>query len=223
MSWGALAFIGIFALAAGCALWNWRVRRGAERRLIALGFEPCPADAPALERSWRDVTRASPEHEISVSGCLRRAAGWGMLHRFGVADRAPGSDPDSARVGAHYPAYLVDLREPASIARAAVTLYLLPPGNPLARRLIEKTLALSARGTKLELSGRPGSEAILSAYADSGAKLDDVMPEDVQQRIARAAAHGFLFVHVARGKAGFAASPGHRDVDAQLAYLSEWC
>jgi hypothetical protein len=223
MSWGALAFVGIFALAAGCALWSWRVRRAGERRLLALGFTPCAADAPMLERAWRDVTRADAAHEIGVSGCLRRAAGWGMLHRFGVAERPPGRDADAPRVPAHYPAYLVDLRDPDSIARAAITLYVLPPGNRLARLLIEKTIALSATGAKLTLGGHPGTEPILCAYAEAGTKLDELMPVDVQQRVARAAAHGFLFVHIARGKAGFAASPAHRDVDAQLAYLTEWC
>ncbi len=226
MSTGALAFIGIFALAAVCALWNLLHRRGIERRLLALGFERRDADAPALERAWQALARAHgacADHEIHVSGCLRRAAGWGLLHRFDVVERALGSGRGEPRVGAHFPAYLLDLREPDGVARAPVTLYLLPSGNRLARALIEKTIALAPPGQKLELTRHPGAESILSAYGSAAGKLDDVMPAAVQQRLARAAAHGFLSVHLAGGKAGFGVLPSHGDVAAELAYLSEWC
>lgn len=226
MSTGALAFIGIFALAAFCALWNLRHRRGVERRLLALGFERCDADAPALERAWQALARAHgahAEHEICVGRCLRRAAGWGLLHRFDVTERTPGPERGEPSVGAHFPAYLLDLREPDGVARAPVTLYLLSSGNRLARALIEKTIELAPPGQKLELTRHPGSESILSAYGSKSGKLDDVMPAAVQQRLARAAAQGFLSVHLAAGKAGFAVNPGHRDIDAQLAYLTEWC
>jgi hypothetical protein len=226
MSTGLFVLIGIFVMAAGFALWNARLRRGVEQRLRALGFEPCAADAPMLERAWRafegDPERA-PEREIRVGRCLRRAAGWGLLHHFQVSERVLGPELGEPSAPSLLPAYLLDLREPDAVARAPVTLYLLPPGNRLARALIEKTIGLAAPGRKLELAGHPATESILAAYGPAPGKLDDVMPAGVQQRLARAAAHGFLCVHLGGGKAGFAVLPNHRDVDAQLAYLAEWC
>jgi len=223
MSTGALAFVGIFALAAVCALWNWKHRREIERRLAALGFEPCDADEPAVRQGWLAVQGGDRGHEIQVGACLRRAAGWGLLHRFRVTERATGPDHGEPRADAHFDAYLLDLREPDSVAHAAVTLYLLPPGNALARALVRKTIELCPPGQRLELTPHPGAEAILAAYGASGGKLDDVMPAAIQQRFARASAHGFLSVHLAAGKAGFAVLPSHRDVAAELAYLAEWC
>jgi hypothetical protein len=182
MSIGALAFVGIFALAAVCAAWNVLHRRGVEQRLRALGFEPCEADAPVLECTWRTLAQADDaDHEIRVSRCLRRAAGWGLLHHFQVSERALGPEGGEPRAPALSPAYLLDLREPESVARAPVTLYLLPPGNRLARALIEKTIGLAAPGQKLELARHPGTESLLAAYGPTPGKLDDVMPAAAQQ------------------------------------------
>lgn len=226
MDTGVLALVAIFALAAACALWNALHRRGIERRLLALGFEPCPADAPQIERAWQALARvhgAHVDHEIAISRCLRRAAGWGLIHRFEVSEKALGHETDEPRVGARFPAYLLDLRDPGSIARGPVTLYLLPAGNRLARALIEKTIELDPPGRKLELGRHPGAASILAAYGSTEGKLDDLVPAAAQERLARAAAHGFLSVHLADGKAGFEVLSSHRDVDAELAYLAEWC
>lgn len=48
------------------------------------------------------------------------------------------------------------------------------------------------------------------------------MPAAVQERFARAAAHGFFIIHLDNGKAAFAALANHRDVDVQLAYRADW-
>jgi hypothetical protein len=220
MSTGALVFAGIFVLAALSAAWGVLHRRGIEHHLRAIGFEPCDADAPTLERAWAGFGAAG---EFHVSRCLRRAAGWGLLHRFEVNERPKQGPHDDPVPGARFPAYLLDVRDFDAIARGPVTLYLLPGGNRLARALIEKTIALSPPGVALELTRHPGTEPILCAYGDRPGKLDERMSVAVQQRLGRAAAAGFLRVQLAAGKAGFVASPAHRDVDAELAYLAEWC
>jgi hypothetical protein len=220
MSTGALVFVGVFVLAALAAASRVVHRRGLERRLQAAGFEACPADAPALARAWRGFGGSG---EVGVSRCLRRAAGWGLLHRFEVSEGPEQGPHDEPVPGAHFPAYLLDVRDFDAVARGPVTLYLLPGGSSLARALIEKTIALAPPGAALELARHPGTEAILCAYGDRPGKLDERMPAAAQQRLARAAAAGFMRVQLADGKAGFAVLPGHRDVDAELAYLAEWC
>jgi hypothetical protein len=220
MSTGALVFAGIFVLAALSAVWGVLHRRGLERRLRAAGFEPCDADAPALERAWHGFGGAG---EVRVSRCLRRAAGWGLLHRFEVNERPKEGPHDEPVPGARFPAYLLDVRDFDALTRGPVTLYLLPGGNALARALIEKTIALSPPGAALELTRHPGTESILCAYGERPGKLDECMSVAVQQRLARAAAAGFMRVQLAAGKAGFAVLPAHRDVDAELACLAEWC
>lgn len=225
MELGALAFVGIFALAGACAVWNWSRRRAISARVSAAGFEPCEQDAESLRSAWLALAHAGSdgETEIHVSSCHRRAAGFGLLHRFQVVERPrEGATSDEARVGTRFDAYVLDLRDAETIARSPVTLYLLPEGNAIARRLIESTLALAAPGVKLELTPRPTTRAILAAYGAAAGKLDEHVTHGTQERIARAAAHGFLAVHLGAGKAGFAVLPGHRDVDRELAYLAEW-
>ena len=48
------------------------------------------------------------------------------------------------------------------------------------------------------------------------------MPTAVQEKLARAPAHGFFTIHLGNGKAAFAALSNHLDVDLQVAYLAEW-
>jgi hypothetical protein len=60
------------------------------------------------------------------------------------------------------------------------------------------------------------------ASSTAAGALDDLMPAAVQEKLARATAHGFFIVHVGNGKAAFAALSNHRDVDLQIAYLAEW-
>jgi hypothetical protein len=226
VSTGVLALLGVFAFAALCAAWNWRRGAATWRRVAQLGFERCQAEEAALERAWRELARArGPESDrfLRVSACWRRAAGWGWIHRFQVNEgcETPAS-ADGPSVGSRYDAYLLDLREPERVARAPVTLYVLPPGNALLRRLIRATLELDPPGRALELGGHSWCDTILAAYAASEGKLDDLVPEDVQERLSRAAEAGFFCVHLGGGRAGFAVLPGHRDVDAEWHYLSAW-
>jgi hypothetical protein len=87
MDQGVLALVGIFALAAVLALWNFSHRRSIERRLGAQGFEPCDAEAPSLERAWRALAGSDASQELRLVHCRRRAAGSGMLHHFTVRER----------------------------------------------------------------------------------------------------------------------------------------
>jgi hypothetical protein len=48
------------------------------------------------------------------------------------------------------------------------------------------------------------------------------VPAAVQEKLVRAAAHGFFLIHVGNGKAAFATLSDHRDVEQQIDYLSEW-
>jgi hypothetical protein len=224
MDRGVLALIGVFALAAVCALWNWRHRRSIERRLAALGFEPCDAEAPALEAAWRALGACNEEHELRLVHCRRRAAGWGMLHHFTVRERPIDDSPgrETANPGSSYPAYLLDVRDPTSLSRGAVTLHVLAPGSQLMRRLIASVIDLAAPGSRLEVGPHPWSAAILAAYGEIPGKLDERMPAAVQEKLARACENGFFVVHLRGGKLGFAVLPNHLDVDRQLAYLAEW-
>jgi hypothetical protein len=225
MDTGVFALIGVFTFAAVCALWNWRRRRSIQARVAALGFEPCDERAPALERAWIELVRAcggGRGQEIRVSGCRRRSAGWGMLHRFTVGVRTPQPECDSPSPGARYDAYLIDLRDPEKHVKRPATLFVLPPGNALMRTLVQKTIEIDPPGQRLEIGDHPWKRSILAAYGEAEGKLDDHLSTSLQEKLARAADHGFFELHLGGGAAGFAVLPGHKDVDSEWRYLSEW-
>jgi len=220
---GVLALVGIFALAAVCALWNFSLGRSIERRLAAQGFEPCDAEAPSLEGAWRALTGCDASQELRLVRCRRRVAGRGMLHHFTVRVRPRESSSDeTANPGASYPAYLFDVRDPDSLSRGAVTLHVLPPGSRVLRKVLAGVIDLGESRPSLEVGTHPWSATIVAAHGNTAGKLDDLMPAAVQEKLARAAAHGFFIIHLGNGKAAFAALSNHRDVDLQIAYLAEW-
>jgi hypothetical protein len=90
------------------------------------------------------------------------------------------------------------------------------------RRLLAGAVGLSDARPRLELGDHPWRETIVAAHGDVVGRLDDAMPEAMQDRLARAAAHGFFTIHVGGGKVALAANPAHRDVDAQTTYLNSW-
>lgn len=221
---GVLALLGIFALAAVAVLWNFSHARSIERRLAAQGFEPCDAEASSLEATWRALTGGNASQELRVVRCRRRAAGWGMLYHFTVRERPARerSNNETATPGATYPAYLFDLRDRHSVSRGAVTLHVLPPGSTLLRKALAGVIDLGDSRPSLEVGTYPWSDSIIAAHANTAGKLDDLVPPAVQEKLARAAAHGFFIIHLGNGKAAFATLSNHRDVDLQLAYLAEW-
>ena len=220
---GMLALVGIFALAIVCALWNASYRRSIERRLAAQGFEPCDADAPQLEAAWRAVTGLNGSMELRLARCLRRAQGRGMVHHFTVRERPEEStDTERSNPGASYPAYLFDLPDSERISRGPVTLHVLSSGSQVLRKMLAGVIRLSESRPRLDVGAHPWSAAIVTAHGGTGGTLDDVVPAAVQEKLARAAAHGFFILHIGGGKAAFAALPNHRNVDSQLGYLAEW-
>jgi hypothetical protein len=221
---GVLALIGVFALAAACALWNHLRGRSIERRLLTQGFEPCATEAPALLRAWRDLALVppGPDDELAVGRCLRRAAGFGMLYHAQVSEGRRGPDHGDPRVGARFAVYLLDLRDAERQVHRPVTLFVLPPGPAVLQGLLRRTIELHPPGHPLELGPHPFLRTVLAAYGESSGKLDDHLPLASQEKLARAAEHGFFEIRLSGGKAGFAVLPGHKDVDAELRYLAEW-
>jgi hypothetical protein len=114
------------------------------------------------------------------------------------------------------------VRDPDSLFRGAVTVYALPPGSRLLRKLLGGLIGLQTQRPRLQVGVHPWSASIVAAHGEPPGKLDDRISPAAQEKIARAAEHGFFAVHLANGKAGFAVLPNHRDVDRQLAYLAEW-
>lgn len=221
-----LVLSGSFALAAVAALWIFsHGRTASERRLAALGFEPCDSDAPALERVWRALTGCEASQELHVDHCKGRAVGWGMMHHFTVRQR-PARERNgdgSSQPGASYPAYLLDLRNAGWASRGAVTLHVLPPASKVTRKALNGVINLGeSRWPTLEVGDHPWSASIIAAHGDTGGRLDDLVPAAVQEKLVRAAAHGFFLIHVGNGKAAFATLSDHRDVEQQIDYLSEW-
>jgi len=76
--------------------------------------------------------------------------------------------------------------------------------------------------TKLDAGAHSWCASIVAAYGDAPGTLDSLVPPGSQQKLARAADHGFFIIHLRNGKAAFATLSNHRDVDSQLAYLAEW-
>jgi hypothetical protein len=219
-----LAFIGIFALAAVCALWGVLHRRSLERRLEEKGFEPCDDQASSLEGHWRTLSAADSSQQIEVTRCRRLFVGRSRLYHFTVRTRPVESrGPDeTANPGASYPAYMFDLRSGGSVARSAVTLYVLPSGSTVLRKLLAGVIGLGESRPRLGIGDHSWSASIVAAHGDSAGALDDVMPGDTQQKLVRATEHGFFIIHIGKGKAAFATLESHRDVDSQLSYLAQW-
>jgi hypothetical protein len=223
---GALVLGGIFALAAIFALWNWSLRRRAAQRLRALGFAPCEGEERALGLAWMALAAAvGVRASVRVTSPVRRAAGWGMLHHFDLHDETPGraASDERGHVDPSWPVYLLDLRDAAAVHSAPVVLYLAQSESRLFREMLRGLIGLSEPGAELERSPHAWAKHVVTAHGAASGKLDAVVPPGVQQKLARAAEHGFFSVHLAGGKAAFSVLPGKRDVDREWAYLSEWC
>jgi hypothetical protein len=219
---GLIALIAIFALAAVCALWVFLHGRSIERRLGAKGFEPCDDESSSLEAAWRALSVSDSSQEIQLGRCSRRGGGRGRVYHFTVRTRPLESQSidDRQHPGSSYPAYMFDLRP--AVSRSAVTLYVLPPGSAILRKLLAGVIGLGESRPTLEVGKHSWSASIVAAYGDSAGTLDDVVPAGVQQKLARATEYGFFIIHMREGKAGFATLSNHRDVDSQLTYLAEW-
>ncbi len=221
---GIWVLLGVFALGGAFALWNARLRGAVARRLEASGFEPCDAEPAALARAWQALVAATGRRrDVKVGRCHRRAAGWGMLYHVDLLDVTHQDDSrERVTVGAAFSAYLLDVRDPDTLHRAPVTLLCVPGRSKLLNALLRRVCELEPPGASLEIGDHPWVAELLGAYGAAPGKLDEVVPPGVQQRLARAGAHGFFRVCLAEGKLAFAVLPGRRDVDRELAYLAEW-
>lgn len=224
METGVYAVAGVFGLAAIVAVWNLAHRQSIAQQLEDRGFHTCDADADALERGWRTATGAGAPEELKIVNCQRRPAGRGYLYHFTVRERSrrTGGDRDTDSPGASYPAYLLDLRDASWVGKPAVTLHVLPPGSKLLRKFVAGAARLADERPRLAIGAHPWSEAIVAAHGDVTGSLDEAMPAAMQERLAKAGAHGFFTIHIGGGKAAFAANPAHRDVDVQMTYLNSW-
>jgi hypothetical protein len=221
---GVLALIGVFGLAAVCGLWAFLHGRSIERRLTAKGFEPYDGEVSSLEDAWRALSGSDSSQEVRIVRCRRRAAGRSTLYHFTVNLRpveSRGID-ETANPGASYPAYMFDVRNPDSVSRGGVTLYVLPPGSTVLRKLLAGVIGLGESRPRLEIGTHPWSASIVAAHGDTAGTLDELVPAGIQQKLARAADHGFFILYMRSGKAAFATLSNHRDVDSQLTYLAEW-
>ena len=216
--------LGISAVATIFGFRHFTRRRSAvERRLAALGFKRCDSDGPALERAWRTVTRCNPSRELHVADCRGRIAGLGMMHHFTVLEqpqRLPDGEP--GRPGRAYPAYLLDLRNAASLCRGALTLHVAPPTAKITGKAAAGGIDFDDARPSLDVGTHPWSASIVAAHSEKGGRLDDLMPTAIQEKLVQAAAHGFCTIHVGNGKAAFATRSNHEDVEEQMAYLAEW-
>jgi hypothetical protein len=221
---GALALIGIFALAAVCALWVFLHGRSIERQLAAKGFEPCDDEASSLEGVWRALSASDSSQEVQVIRCRRRGGGRDRVHHYTVRERPVESQGinDTANPGTSCPVYSFNLRSGDPVAKSAVTLYVLPPGSVVLRKLFDGVIGLGESRPRLDVGAHSWSASIVAAYGDSPGALDSVVPPGSQQKLARAVDHGFFIIHLRDGKAAFVTLSNHRDVDSQLAYLAEW-
>ena len=217
MDTGVFAFAGIFGLAAIVAVWNIAHRRSIAHQLEDRGFQPCDAEAEALERGWRTATGAGAPEELKIVDCRRRPAGRGYLYHFTVREsrsRRNGGDRDSDN--------LLDLRDASWVGKPAVTLHVLPPGSKLLRKLVAGAARTADQRPLLPIGTHPWSESIVAAHGDVTGTLDEAMPATMQEHLAKAGPQGFFTIHIGGGKAAFATNPAHRDIDAQMTYLSSW-
>ena len=224
MSTGVWVLLGIFAIAGLFAAWNATLRRSVRRRLESLGFRACDGETSGLTQAWQALVRSTgARRDMRLSSCLERASGSGRLHHVDVQDLTHRDDrEDRVNVGANWSAYLFDLRDARSVHASSVVLYVAQSGSGLLRTWLRRLLDIDPPGAALEVGAHPWASRFVGAYGAHPGRLDELVPPAVQERLARAADHGFFVIHHALGKAAVSVRPGRRDVDREWAYLSEW-
>ncbi|MGH7893818.1 MAG: hypothetical protein ACREQL_04070, partial [Candidatus Binatia bacterium] len=139
MDTGVLALIGVFVAAALLAVWNARVRRRHVRQLETAGFAPARDPARTLE-TFSGVARGHGEAARRVYDlvtCYERPAGTGALSYLSVVDKT-NADAERGVTGGAFDAYVVGLRDAERVVTRPASVYLLPKGHAVLRRLIEK-------------------------------------------------------------------------------------
>jgi hypothetical protein len=132
------------------------------------------------------------------------------------------ADAERKAYGGRFDAYLIDLRDPASIAHRPAAVYVAPGTSALFSAMMRGLIELDPPGAPLEIRRRPGMETLIAAFGESPGKLEDALPASTQERLARAGPAGFFAIHFAGPRAAFYALPDTRDVAKHWQYLSEW-
>lgn len=226
---GIIALAGIFGLAA--VLLGWSIARGraTARKLVEAGFTPCDAEAPALTLALADVMGGhppAPRRIHQVGRCFKRPGGWGHVYHLGVIDKTHADDAgvrtDRHAIGGRFDLYLIDLPDPERVASGPVSVFFCPRAPRPLQTLLEKLVKSDPRGVPLEIEKSARTQSFIAAFSAAPGKLDERLPAASQERLARAAALGFLSAHFAAGKLALAAGPDRPDVQQQLAYVGEW-
>jgi hypothetical protein len=211
----------VFALAALLMLWNGSRRRAIRRRLEQHGFVRCEEQTEAIREAFAMVAggHGASRRRYQVAHCYKRAGGRGTAYRFTVADLT-NADPERGALGGRFDAYLLDLPDAVRLAHRPVSVFLAPTGPGLLRSLIQKIVAADAHGVALGLP--PADTSVLAAFGAEAGTLDDALPAATQDRLRRAADHGFFGAHFGPGKVALVALPDRQDVERQWHYVVEW-
>jgi hypothetical protein len=226
---GILALAGVFGLGLALLGWSMARTRATARKLVEAGFTPCDAEAPALTLALTDVMGGhapAPRRIHQVGRCFKRPGGWGHVYHLGVVDRTHAADAhtrgDHAATGGRFDLYLIDLADPERVASGPVSVFFAPRAPRPLQLLLEKLVESDPRGVPLEIEKSARTQSFIAAFGAAPGKLDERLPAATQERLARAAALGFLSAHFAAGKLALAAAPDRPDVQQQLAYVGEW-
>jgi hypothetical protein len=142
-----------------------------------------------------------------------------MAYRFTVTDLT-NADPERAPLGGRFEAYLLDLHDAERVTRRPISLFFAPKGPGVFRALVQKLITADPHGVTLELPHSP--TFVLAAFGAEAGTLDDALPAATQDRLLRAAGHGFFGAHFGGGKVALLALPDQQDVLRQWHYVVEW-
>lgn len=224
MDAGIGILLGIVTLVAGCAIWIRRSNGRARARLLGLGFEPCEAEAPALERVLADTVGGrggAEQRRFQLGHCLRKPGGWGFAYHVSALDLTYTQAGPRSSIGGHIEAFIVDLPDPERAARGPVSLFLGPASSKILRKALALVLAGDPFGVPLELPSEPDAPWI-AAFGATPGKLSDLLSRDARERLGRGAELGFFAAHLADGKAVFVTPPGGGDPVTRWMWVEGW-
>jgi hypothetical protein len=226
---GIIALAGIFVLAALLLAGSIARGRATARKLVEAGFTRCDAEAPALAAALAEVMGGhppAPRRIHQLGRCFKRPGGWGHIYHLGVVDRTHADDAgvgtEHQATGGRFDLYLLDLPDPGRVASGPVSVFFCPRAPRPLQLLLEKLVRSDPRGVPLEIAKSVHTQSFIAAFGAEPGKLDERLPAATQERLARAAALGFLSAHFGAGKLALAAAPDRPDVQQQLAYVGEW-
>jgi hypothetical protein len=146
-----------------------------------------------------------------------------MAYRFTVVDR---TNADAGlygnTTGARFDAYLIDLPNGRAASSAPVSLLLSPAGPSLLRTLVAKVASADPYGVPLVLPNGARPTAIVAAWGETGARLEEIVPAETQDRLNRGAALGVFIAHLGGERAAFGLNPHPGMLERQWSWIVEW-